>query len=206
MELIERTDKELKELAKKFKIPGYNKMKKPDLVEAIEKAHIKMKVKLEAEARAELAKEAENKLKALGIDPKKKFKPSHETIMIEGGFDYISKKKVEPSKRKYYTFHNLEEDGVKIPLRKGEKYRFELYDGRIHCLPVWLVENLRKTATYPIYAQRINPNTGLEYSAHVGNRPRMGFDELEDAPDDTPFGVVIDKALEAKHLPAPVLS
>jgi len=194
MELIERSDKELQGLAEKFKIPNAKKMKKDDLIEAIEKAHIKMKVKLEAEARAELAKEAEQKLTALGIDPKKKFKPSPETVSIE------------KSQKKYFTFHNLEEEGVKIALRKGEKYRFELYDGKIHCLPVWLVENLRKTATYPIYAQRKNPLTSLEYSALVGLRPRFGFDELEDAPKDVEFGVVIDKALEAKHLPQPVLS
>lgn len=204
MELIERPDEELQELAKKFKIPDTKKMKKGDLVEAIEKAHIKMKVKLEAEARAELAKEAEVKLRALGIDPKSRRKPSHETIMIDGGFDYISGKKVEASKKKYYTFHNLEEEGVKIALQKGEKYRFELYDGKIHCLPVWLVGNLRKTAVFPLFEQRKNLATGLEYSAHVGNRPRFGFDELEDAPDKVPFGIVINKALERKHLPQPV--
>lgn len=192
MELIERTDTELKKLAKEFKIDtkGMSKIK---MVEAIESAHIKMKMQLEAKARAELAKEAEQKLKALGLDPKKKHKPSPETLAIE------------KSKRKYYTFHNLEEEGVKIALQKGEKHRFELYDGKIHCLPVWLVENLRKTATYPIYAQRKHPVTDLEYSVHVGNRPRFGFDELEDAPNDTPFGVVINKELERKHLPQPVL-
>lgn len=194
MELIERTDKELQDLAGKFKIPNAKKMKRIELIEAIEKAHIKMKFKLEAEARTELAKDAEQKLKALGVDPKKKRKPSPETLAIER------------SKRKYYTFHNLEEEGVKIALRKGEKYRFELYDGKIHCLPVWLVENLRKTATYPLFAQRKHPVTGLEYSAHVGSRPRLGFDELEEAPNDTPFGVVINKELERKHLPQPVLA
>lgn len=190
MELMGRTDAELKKLARDFKIDtkGLNKM---EIVEAIEKAHIKMKIELEAKARAELATKA---ARALGMDPRKKSKPSPETLAIQN------------SKRKYYVFRNQEEEGVKVTIRKGEKYRFEMHDGRIHCLPVWLVENLRKTATYPIYAQRKNPATGLEYSAHVGNRPRFGFDELEDAPEDTPFGVVIDHDLEKKHLPQPVLS
>ena len=195
MKLMERNDKELQELASKYGLPKVKgtltKEKRLELVGAIEQADYKMRTEAQAKARAELQKQAEQKL---GIDPKKKRKPSPETLAIER------------SKRKYYTFHNLEEDGVKIALRKGEKYRFELYDGRIHCLPEWLVRNLRQTATYPIYAQRKHPVSGLEYSAHVGNRPRCGFDELEDAPDDAPFGVVLDKALEAKHLPEPVLT
>lgn len=190
MKLMERTDKDLQELASKYEIPKAKRTKK-QLVEAIEKADVRMRLEAEAKVRAELSTKA---AKELGLDKRKKSRPSPETIAIE------------KSKRKYYTFHNLEEEGVKIALRKGEKYRFELWDGRIHCLPDWLVRNLRQTATYPVYAQRKHPVSGLEYSAHVGNRPRFGFDELDDAPDDTPFGVVIDHELEKKYLPQPVLT
>lgn len=199
MKLMERTDKELQDLASKYdgipkaKLP-LSKEKRMELVEAIEKADVKMKMKIEAKARAELGTAAAANLTKLGLKGKKKIKPSPETLALE------------KSKRKLYTFHNLEEEGVKIALRKGEKFRVELYDGRIHCLPEWLVRNLRQTAVFPQYAQRKHPKTGLEYSAHVGNRPRFGFDELEDAPDDMPFGVVIDHKLEAKHLPQPVLA
>jgi hypothetical protein len=194
MKLMERTDKELQELAAKYELPKVKlpltKPKRMELVEAIEKADVKMRMKVEAQARAEVGKEAEAKLKKLGLSPRKKAKPSPETLAIE------------KSKRKYYIFRNNEEEGVKVALQKGEKYRFELWDGRIHCLPVWLVDNLRKTATFPIYAQRKHPVSGLEYSALIGKRPRFGFDELKDAPDDTPFGVVIDHALEKEFLPA----
>lgn len=199
MELIERSDKELLELAGKYKLPKA-KRTKVELVEAIEQAAVKHKLKLEAQARAELSKEAEEKLRTLGFDPTKKHKPSFETIMIEGGIDPKSGKKVEPSKKKYYIFHNQEEEGVRVAFRKGEKYRFELFDGKIHILPDWVVSNLRQTAVYPIYEQRKNPVTGLEESVHVGNRPRFSFEELEDAPKDSEFGVVIDRALESKYL------
>ena len=89
---------------------------------------------------------------------------------------------------------------MKVALRKGEIYRFELHDGRIHCLPEYLVKNLRRTAVYPIYAMRKNRITGLDESVHVGNRPRFGFDELDDAPADAEFGVIIDREMEQKYL------
>lgn len=185
MELRDMKESELWELAKKFDLDLPKNTKRPQLENEIEKAHIKRKARLQAEAQAELALEAQKKL---GLDPKKKFKPSPETIAIE------------KSKRKYYLFHNNEEEGVKVAFRKGPKHRFELFDGKIHVLPEWLVQNLRKTAIYPQYEFRKNPVTGLEESVHVGNRPRFGFDELGDAPQDADFGVVVDKEIEAQFL------
>lgn len=195
MDLSKITTTELKKVAKKYKLDLPKDIERAELEDAVEKAAIKHKLSLEAAARAELAVAAQNKL---GIDPKKKHKPSPETIHIKGGI--LNGKKIPPSKKKYYLFHNNEEAGVKVALRKGEKYRFELHDGKIHILPAWLVDNLRRTAVAPIYEMKPNPITGLPQSVHTGNRPRFGFDELDEAPDDAVFGVVIDKEIEAKYL------
>jgi len=216
--LKEKTDQELKDIAKKLN-PDIDLRKyktRQDLEDYIEVEAIKKRLELEDKARQERAVEAKAKLKELGLGEKGDLKPSPETICIEGGTCPVTFQKIPPSKKKYYMFRNNEDEGVRRILRKGEKYRFELYDARIHILPECLVkgvkhtefvkmEGLRKTAQYPVYEDRENPITKIKESVIAGYRPRFGFEELEEAPNNAPFGVVLDKKIEGKFL-KPVLS
>jgi len=214
--LKEKSEQELHVIAKQLGIDRRSHKTREDLEDAIEVAAIKRRLDLEDKARKERAIEAKSRLKELGIDDVKDIKPSPETICIDGGTCPVTFKKISPSPKKYYLFSNNEDAGVKRAFRKGEKYRFELYDGKIHVLPECIVkgvehtefvkmEGLRKSAQYPVYENRKNPISGIEESVIAGYRPRFGLEELGDAPDNAAFGVVIDKKVEEKFL-KPVLS
>lgn len=178
-ELKEKTEAELREMGKNLEIDIPPNIKRENLEDRIERAMIERKLRLESEARAKLEREAKIKL---GISDKG-HKPSPETL------------KIEESKKKYYRFTNLEEEGVNVTLRKGEKHRFNLFDGRVHILPEWLVRNLRRTAVAPVFQDREDPVTKRMRSVQTGVRPRFSFEELDTAPDDAEFGVVLDDSV-----------
>lgn len=177
LELKEKTDEQLQELAKKFGLKFRKNSKREEIEKAIETASIRRTIEIEEQLKAERLLEVQ---KRLGIDPLKKFNPSPETLAIE------------KSKRKYYKFLNLEEAGVDVTFRKGEKYRFHIFDARIHVLPEWVVRNLRKTATVPVFENKPDPVSGQIMSMRTGSRQRFSFEELGNAPDDAEFGVVLD--------------
>lgn len=178
-ELKEKTEAELRDIGKNLNIEIPPNIKRENLEDRIERAMIERKLKLETEARAKLELEAKVKL---GLSDKG-HKPSPET------------QKINESKRKYYRFTNLEEEGVNVTLRKGEKHRFNLFDGRVHILPEWLVKNLRRTAVSPVFQDREDPITGRMRSVQTGVRPRFSFEELDIAPDDAEFGIVLDESV-----------
>ncbi len=193
LELQSKTEEELRGLAKKLKLDP--NIKKGKLADEIEKAAIYRQQELEATATAKLKAEAAKKM---GIDSKK-VHPSPETVAIEGGIDPITKKEVPPSKKVYAIFHNQEQQGVDVTFNKGEKYRFHLWDGKVHILPEWLISNLRKTAVTPVYENKPHPVTGLSQSTQTGTQQRFVFEVIPgDVPRNSKFGVVLDDAVLEK--------
>lgn len=180
LELKEKTDEQLHELAKKYGLKFRKNSRREDIEKAIETESIRKTLEIEEQLRAQRLLEVQKKF---GLDPKRKPKPSPETLAIE------------KSKRKYYKFLNLEEAKVDVTFRKGEKYRFHIFDSYIHVLPEWLVKNLRHTATIPVFEDRPDPLTGHVRSVRTGSRQRFSFEELGDAPDNAPFGVVLDEEI-----------
>ena len=131
----------------------------------------------------------------LGIE-KAEVKPSPETLAIEA------------SKKRYYTFRNLEQSDAAHTVNTGGKYYFNLIPGQIHVLPEWLIRFCRRKAVTPKY-ERVptgvtpGPDTVGQIAVEckrVGGEPRFLFDDLGEAPQDAPFGLVTNTEILSELL------
>ncbi len=220
MELLTKTKEELLELAEKLKLNVPKNIPEDKLRETIETEAIRRTVEMEESARLRLQDQskmkrdiaeirAEASIRGINIvvpekptltdiiKLKKKLnmmikepKPSPETIAIE------------KSKKVYAVFHNREQEDMDVSFCCGGKYWFHLWPEKIHVLPEWLIGNLRKVASVPVYDKKMvaNPqsvaiDSYMEKSVPVSRKQRFLFEVLGDAPDDSSFGVVLDEKI-----------
>jgi len=187
LEIKKLSDDELKDTAKKFKIENYKTMPRYDLEKAVDMALIKWELESQARVKAELKVTADIQLKAAGIGAKKKFtSPEAEAI--------------EKSKKVYALFNNIENPGNTEHFNKGCVYDFTLYDGKVHILPQWLIDDLTRTisATKPEYITSPHPISKEPISRRSGVKRKFVFQILDDAPKDSKFGVVLDEKVLKK--------
>ena len=145
----------------------------------IESESLRIKVDLpENPTELQLAKARQT----LGIK-KKEVKPSPETVGIES------------SKRRYYVFNNQEQDDASHSHNLGGKYPINLIAGQIHVLSEFHVRTWRRIAITPIYGRVPVPGPEVEGQMkeeckRTGSKARWLFEDLGEAPQDAPFGLV----------------
>jgi hypothetical protein len=120
---------------------------------------------------------------ALGIQ-KKEIKPSPETLAIEA------------SPRGYYEFTNRGQEDASHTVNPGGKYYIDLIPDVVIVLSEWHIKFFKLKAVRPIYGR---VSTGViqegrmgEECRKTGSKPRFAFEYLGKAPDDAPFGLVLD--------------
>lgn len=120
-------------------------------------------------------------------------KPSPETVAIE------------KSKRRYYIFTNIEQDDAAHTIATGGKYIIHLIPGQVHVLSVFHIRFFRQKAVTPIYSRVPTGSTVEgqmgEQCKRTGSKPRFAFEDLGEAPDDAPFGMVTDMEILDKVMP-----
>ncbi|MFA5382058.1 MAG: hypothetical protein WC356_02750 [Candidatus Micrarchaeia archaeon] len=187
LELKKMNNEELNDLAVKLKVEVPKNVKRNELENLVETAAIRHEIELDAKVRAELKVKAEQTLKDAGVTTTKK------------DFSSPESKAIEASKKVYALFRNIANPGATEKINKGCLHTFTLYDGRVHILPIWLVDNLRKTiaGTEPQYETTPHPVSGEPVSRRTGVSRKYIFEVLNDAevPKDAQFGVVLDKAI-----------
>ena len=114
-------------------------------------------------------------------------KPSPETLAIEAG------------KRGYYIFTNREQDDASHTVNPGGKYTIHLIPDQIHVLSDAHIKLFRKNATVPQY-ERVSTGSTIEgemgqVCRRVGGKPRFSFEYLDEAPQESPFGLVTDSKI-----------
>lgn len=110
-------------------------------------------------------------------------KPSPETVAIES------------SKRGYYIFTNREQDDAAHTVCPGGKYIIHLIPDQIHVLSEFHIKFFRQKAVTPIYQRVTVPGPIIEGQMgeeckRTGSKPRFAFEQLAEAPQDAPFGMV----------------
>jgi len=206
----------LKEEAVKLGIEGHHPM--AELKELVDKKKIEIRLKYEYEvsgklkheyklkiARAEIIAESESLCipidlpekpteldlakarKTLGIK-KKEPKPSPETLAIEA------------SKRGYYLFRNLEQEDVDISCIPGGKYQIDLVPNKVHVLSEYHIKFFRQRAVVPVMGRVPRADGKGENTVRTGSKPRFTFEHLGEAPQESPFGVVLDEKILNKLL------
>lgn len=241
MELLTKTRDELLEYAGKLKLEFPKNISDEKLREMIDFEAIRRRTEMETSARLKLEEksrrerdiaeiQAEAGLRGIKVDiPSeptlvdiirlkkelnlmvKEPKPSPETIAIEGGVDPETGKVIPPSKKIYALFHNREQEDMDVPFNVGGKYFFHLWPEKVHIIPEWLIDYLRRTARVPIYDKTMVPNPQgikvgetVEKTERVGWKQRFLFEIIGDAPDKAPFGVVLDEKTLSKLIPQTV--
>ncbi len=124
--------------------------------------------------------------RTLGIQ-KKEVKPSPETVQIEA------------SKRRYYKFRNVQQDDASHSPILGGKYLIHLIPDQVHVLSEYHVWKWNKVAVVPVYGRVPTGLTGdgdmAQRCERVGDKPRFAFEDLGEAPQEAPFGMVTDKKI-----------
>ncbi len=187
LELKKMNNEELNDLALKLKVEVPKNVKRPELENLVEVAAIMHEQEIEAKARATLKVKAEQTLKDAGVTAVKK------------DFSSPESKAIEASKKVYALFRNIANPGATEKINKGCLHTFTLYDGRVHILPQWLIDNLRKTVagTEPQYETIPHPVNGEPVSRRTVVSRKDIFEVLSDmeVPKDAVFGVVLDKEI-----------
>lgn len=127
---------------------------------------------------------------ALGVK-KKEERPSPETLAIEAG------------KRGYYIFTNREQDDASHTVNLGGKYVIHLIPDQVHVLSDYHIKKWRQIAVTPEYKRvdtgvvASDETTGnlMQECKRVGGKPRFAFEHVGEAPQDAPFGLVMDKKI-----------
>lgn len=198
--LSERSEKDLREFAKKLNLNLPPALGKEKLVQAIKIEQTKQQLVIEEEARLELKAE---KMAAAGMKPGERRKPTFEEVAIAGGeFENV---KYPESKRVLVRFLNRENPGVDIEFNKGGNYYFHVWesdkDGNalVNVLPECLVSKDAKFKRIslaqlgsPVFKDIEDKQTGMKVSTLVGRRPRFEFIVLGDAPKGASFGLYLE--------------
>jgi len=188
MNVLEMSDEQLGDLAKKYEI-DVKGLSRKELEDKVQIAVNKRMQRLEEKAKAERMKEIELKL---GIDPQTKQIPSPETI------------KIANSEKVYVLFFNREEEGVDVAFNKGCTHNFHLWDGFLHVMPKCVIDEFRDLSKpigkRPRYQRRPHRSIpDMEIDTVVGYRDRFGFEVREEKPPkDAKFGVVLDSKIYDK--------
>ena len=203
MNVSEMTVEQLREAAKKLDVdcpPNVSGEKaRAKVEEDIAVAQYKKELEFKDKAKAQRQKDVAEMLK---LDPQTKGKPSPETVAIMN------------SKKVYAVYYNHTEDmNTDVEFRRGTAHKFHLYDQYLHVLPQCLIDDANDpenpTGKIPIHGTRKDPTPGVigERSVIIGHRSRFDFTVKGDAPQDAPFGVVLDKDIYKElHHPYPLVA
>lgn len=219
MELHEKNEAELREIAKKLNLKVPKNIDLEDLRTKVEYAAIERHEKVTEEVREKHREKAKIKqriaeVKAsadllkiaieIPVNPslldviklekelgiKKKIpKPSPETLAIEA------------SKKVYALFRNLEQDDIDIVCQPGGKYRFHFWPDKVHVVPEWLIIQYRSpknpSGTYPVtkYQEVHGHEKIAAQMTSIKRKQRFTFEIIGDAPKDAAFGVVTDETI-----------
>ncbi len=187
--MSELTIEQLREKAKKLSLTVPPKLGIEKLEEMVQVAIYKKELEFREKAKAQRAKDV---AKMLSLDPQTKAKPAPETILIA------------TSKKVYALFTNLQDEGADIEFNKGCTHTFHLYHDYLHILPQCLIDENKDSSSpigkRPVHAMRRNPNSRVDNMAStiIGHKRRYSYEVYGDAPQDAPFGVVLDKEIYDK--------
>lgn len=202
--LMERSDSDLRGIAKQLDIKVPPKISKRKLVYKITVEQTMLELRAEEAAKTQIAAEKRAKL---GLKDHPDRKPSGEECAIYGGeYKGIEYK---PSPKVLVNFINVVDPGADVKFSKGGIW-FHIFaedkDGNsmMNCLPECLV------STKPEYdfVSLASPKRGIPIFSNVkgrdgqissevtGHRPRFRFQILGPAPEDAPFGLYFEKELK----------
>lgn len=219
MELHEKNDKELRELAKKLQMTVPKNIDTEDLRVKVERAAIERHEKVTEEVREKLREKAKIKQRLAEVKASAELLkitikiPANPTLLDVVRFEKelgIKKKipkpspetlAIEASKKVYALFRNLEQDDVDIIENTGGKYRIQLWPDKVHVVPEWLINHYRSpknpSGTYPEtkYKEVHGHEKIAAQMTPIKRRQRFSFEPLGDAPKDAKFGVVTDETI-----------
>lgn len=182
-DLENKTNEELRDMAKKLDLDVPSALGREKLIDAVDEALLKKQETIKALAVEEVRQKKADELKI-----NKLAKPSPETLAIE------------KSKKVYCIFLNMESPDSDVRFCIGEKYVFHFYHGKKHVVPEVLISEKRDDAWIsraqrcirPVYAKKTLPD-GRVIDAKIGDERRFIFSAIGPAPDDAPFGAVFEK-------------